>query len=288
MSDKEMFDFDPIPDDDNKNAVDDFFLFDDAPEVNAQQIEDEQSGSDSNNEIFNESSSQKRTSADFEPDMEMILITAQSSMIIEGMKLISQHDFKSKNTSIFSEAIKGVDLYMKILERNPDNFRKTMSMLTTDPDCMDVQKISFNLYKNVYGEFPESDSQKLKSFEIIKERLQNGYNKSLIASSLINIKKYYLLSGSLDTLKIDKSIVLNPDMVKKEMHCYARHINIARELIKSGNFEINKGMKGRELNVFIIKSSQLLDYYYTKIGNAEYAGYYQRLNENFKKYFIVR
>ncbi len=71
-----MFDFDPIPDDDNKNAVDDFFLFDDAPEVNAQQIEDEQSGSDSNNEIFNESASQKRTSADFEPDMEMILITA--------------------------------------------------------------------------------------------------------------------------------------------------------------------------------------------------------------------
>lgn len=288
MTDKEMFDFDPIPDDDKKNAIDDFFLFDDAPEINEQQVADEQAQTDSENETFAGSVSQKRTSADFEPDMELILITAQSSMIIEGMKLISQHDFKSKNTSIFSEAIKGVELYMKILERNPENFRKTMSMLSTDPDCMDVQKISFNLYKNVYGELPESDSQKLKSFEIIKERLQNGYNKSLIASSLINIKKYYLLSGTLDTVKIDKSLNLNPDVIKKEMNCYARHINIARELIKSGNFEINKGMKGRELNVFIIKSSQLLDYYYTKIGNAEYAGYYQRLNENFKKYFIVR
>lgn len=283
-----MFDFDPIPEDDKKNTVDDFFLFDDAPEINEQQVADEQAHTASEDELFAGNTSQKRTSADFEPDMEMILITAQSSMIIEGMKLISQHDFKSKNTTIFSEAIKGVDLYMKILERNPENFRKTMSMLSTDPDCMDVQKISFNLYKNVYGELPESDSQKLKSFEIIKERLQNGYNKSLIASSLINIKKYYLLSGSLDTIKIDKSLNLNPDVIKKEMNCYARHINIARELIKSGNFEINKGMKGRELNVFIIKSSQLLDYYYTKIGNAEYAGYYQRLNENFKKYFIVR
>jgi len=288
MTDKEMFDFDPIPDDDKKNAIDDFFLFDDAPEINEQQVADEQAQADSGDETFTGNVSQKRTSADFEPDMELILITAQSSMIIEGMKLISQHDFKSKNTSIFSEAIKGVELYMKILERNPENFRKTMSMLSTDPDCMDVQKISFNLYKNVYGELPESDSQKLKSFEIIKERLQNGYNKSLIASSLINIKKYYLLSGSLDTIKIDKSLNLNPDVIKKEMNCYARHINIARELIKSGNFEINKGMKGRELNVFIIKSSQLLDYYYTKIGNTEYAGYYQRLNENFKKYFIVR
>lgn len=283
-----MFDFDPIPDEDKKNSVDDFFLFDDAPEINDQQIADEQTHTGPETEILTGNISQKRTSADFEPDMELILITAQSSMIIEGMKLISQHDFKSKNTSIFSEAIKGVDLYMKILERNPENFRKTMSMLSTDPDCMDVQKISFNLYKNVYGELPESDSQKLKSFEIIRERLQNGYNKSLIASSLINIKKYYLLSGTLDTIKIDKSLSLNPDVIKKEMHCYARHINIARELIKSGNFEINKGMKGRELNVFIIKSSQLLDYYYTKIGNAEYAGYYQRLNENFKKYFIIR
>ncbi len=288
MTDKDMFDFDPIPDDDKNNSVDDFFLFDDAPEINDQQVADEKTQAGSETEIFTENISQKRTSADFEPDMELILITAQSSMIIEGMKLISQHDFKSKNTSIFSEAIKGVDLYMKILERNPENFRKTMSMLSTDPDCMDVQKISFNLYKNVYGEIPESDSQKLKSFEIIRERLQNGYNKSLIASSLINIKKYYLLSGTVDTMKIDKSLSLNPDIIKKEMNCYARHINIARELIKSGNFEINKGMKGRELNVFIIKSSQLLDYYYTKIGNAEYAGYYQRLNKNFKKYFIIR
>lgn len=288
MTDKDLFDFDLPPDDKRKNSVDDFFLFDDAPEINDQQIADEQSQQNFNNGEFTDTISQKRTSADFEPDMELILITAQSSMIIEGMKLISQHDFKSKNTSIFSEAIKGVDLYMKILERNPENFRKTMSMLSSDPDCMDVQKITFNLYKNVYGELPDTDSQKLKGFEIIKERLQNGYYKSLIASSLMNIKKYYLLSGSLDTVKIDKALSVNPDVVKKEMICYIRHINIARELIKSGNFEINKGMKGRELNVFIIKSSQLLDYYFTKLGESEHAAFYQRLNENFKKYFIVR
>jgi len=288
MTDKDIFDFDPIPEDNNKNNIDDFFLFDDAPEINEQQIAEEQSQSDIQEDLYEESSSQKRTSADFEPDMELILITAQSSMIIEGMKLISQHDFKSKNTSIFSEAIRGVELYMKILERNPENFRKAMSMLASDQDCMDVQKITFNLYKNVYGEFPDSDSQKLKGFELIRDRLKNGYYKALIASSLINIKKYYLLSGTLDTVKIDKELKTNPDVVKKEMVCYIRHINIARELIKTGNFEINKGMKGRELNVFIIKSSQLLDYYYTKIGDTEKAAFYQRLNDNFKKYFVIR
>ncbi|HOP62943.1 MAG TPA: hypothetical protein PK358_13065 [Spirochaetota bacterium] len=288
MTDKDIFDFDPIPEDKNKNQIDDFFLFDEAPEINDQQVAEEQSQPDIQEDLYEDSSLQKRTSADFEPDMELILITAQSSMIIEGMKLISQHDFKSKNTAIFSEAIRGVELYMKILERNPDNYRKVMSMLASDQDCMDVQKITFNLYKNVYGELPDSDSQKLKGFELIRDRLQNGYYKSLIASSLINIKKYYLLSGTLDTVKIDKELKINPDVIKKEMLCYSRHINIARELIKSGNFEINKGMKGRELNVFIIKSSQLLDYYYTKTGNSEKAAFYLRLNENFKKYFVIR
>jgi len=288
MTDKDIFDFDPIPEDKNKNQIDDFFLFDEAPEINDQQVAEEQSQPDIQEDLYEDSSLQKRTSADFEPDMQLILITAQSSMIIEGMKLISQHDFKSKNTAIFSEAIRGVELYMKILERNPDNYRKVMSMLASDQDCMDVQKITFNLYKNVYGELPDSDSQKLKGFELIRDRLQNGYYKSLIASSLINIKKYYLLSGTLDTVKIDKELKINPDVIKKEMLCYSRHINIARELIKSGNFEINKGMKGRELNVFIIKSSQLLDYYYTKTGNSEKAAFYLRLNENFKKYFVIR
>lgn len=287
MTEKIMFDFDPLPDNEKSNSVDDFFLFDDTPGINDQQIADEQAAKEYSDSI-DLNITPKRTSADFEPDMDLILITAQSSMIIEGMKFISQHDYKSKNTAIFSEAIKGVELYMKILERNPDNFRKIMSALSTDPDCMDVQKITFNLYRNVYGEVPDSDSQKLKGYELIKERLTNGYYKSLIASSLINIKKYYLMSGTLDSIKIDSALSANPDVLKKEMLCYSQHINIARELIKSGNFEINKGMKGRELNIFIIKSSQLLDYYYTKIGDYERAAFFQRLNENFKKYFIVR
>jgi hypothetical protein len=153
---------------------------------------------------------------------------------------------------------------------------------------MDVQKISFNLYKNIYGEFPDSDSQRLKSFEILRDKVQTGYYKSLISSSLINIKKFYLLTGSLDSIKINQMLTSNPDLLKKEIDCYSRHIAIARELIKSGDYEINKGMKGREINVFIIKASQLLSYYFSKIGDTERSNIYQRLNDNFRKYFIMK
>jgi len=288
MPKEDLFEFEPLADEKVKD--DDLFSLDDfssAPEITEKQISLEKENSFPDDEKIH-LKQPKRTSANFEPDMEMILITAQSSMIIEAMKLFSQHDFKSKNTSIFAEAVKGIDLYIKLLQRNPENFHKIMSMLSVDPDCMDVQKISFNLYKNIYGEFPDSDSQRLKSFEILRDKVQTGYYKSLISSSLINIKKFYLLTGSLDSIKINQMLTSNPDILKKEIDCYSRHIAIARELIKSGDYEINKGMKGREINVFIIKASQLLSYYFSKIGDTERSNIYQRLNDNFRKYFIMK
>jgi hypothetical protein len=47
-------------------------------------------------------------------------------------------------------------------------------------------------------------------------------------------------------------------------------------------------MKGKEINVFIIKATELLAFYFSVIGDKERQTYYSRLNENFKKYFIVR
>ena len=41
-------------------------------------------------------SARKRTSNDFEPDMDALLITAQSSLIIEGMKYLTQRNFASQ------------------------------------------------------------------------------------------------------------------------------------------------------------------------------------------------
>lgn len=291
MPDSDKFDFDSLMDDNLPDSIDDFFPLDSEPAVsdNKDSADNPDSSSaESDDTSKTDFSAQKRSSADFSPDMDALLLTAQSSMVVEAMKLISFHDFKSKNMSVFTEAIKGIDLYMKILERNPENFKKLTSILSTDQDCMDVQKITFNLFKNVTGEFPESDSQKLKAFELINERLKNAYNKSLIASSIISIKKYFLLSGSLDPRKVDEEYKNDPAKLKSQMNVYVRNINIGRMMIKSGNYEIVKGMKGKELNVFIVKAAQLLVYYFGMIGETTQQSYYIKVHEHFKKYFIVR
>ncbi|HPS59126.1 MAG TPA: hypothetical protein PK514_13560 [Spirochaetota bacterium] len=274
MTSPDDFDFDPIGDTfDN----DDFFLENEEKNTKPVNPEEEQAPSGG-----------RRSSADFEPDMDLLLISAQTPMIIEGMKLISNHDFRSRNVVIFSEAIKGIELYMKILQRNPGNFRKVSSMMSTDPDFCDLLKITSNLYRNLFDELPSTDSNKLKSFELVKDHLDTALKKSLISSSLVSIKKYFLLTGDPDTLKIDAAVNANPDKTRSEFAGYGRHVNFARELIKSGNFEINKGMKGKEMNVFIVRATMLLIYYYTKTGETQYASYYQRLNDNFKKYFVIR
>ena len=271
--------------DNDFDAFDDDFTFEeDGSKINSRQKNEKTN----NKSTTPETASGKRTSADFSPDMEALLITAQSSMIIEAMKLISANDFKPKNSSIFSEAINGIDLYIKILDRNPNNFRKLMSNLSNDKECEDVLKISFNLFKNVTGENPTSDSQKLKSFELVKEKLKIAHNKAVILSSTATIKQYFLLSGSLDIMKIKNEIEKNPAQLKNQLGIYARHINIGRQLIQSNNSEIAKGMKGKEINVFIIKATELLAFYFSVIGDKERQTYYSRLNENFKKYFIVR
>ena len=281
MSDQDNFNFD----DDFVAFDDDFALFDDD---NAKFDNSQKGDKNSSKSTKIDDSLSKRTSADFSPDMEALLITAQSSMIIEAMKLISVNDFKSKNSSIYSEAINGIDLYIKILDRNPDNFRKLMANLSNDKECMDVQRISFNLFKNVTNEIPTTDTQKLRAFELVKDKLKIAYNKSLVVSSIINIKKYFLLSGSLDMMKINKEIENNGAELKNQLSAFSRHINIGRLLIQSKNEEIAKGMKGKEINVFIVKATELLAYYFSVIGDKERQTYYSRLNENFKKYFIVR
>lgn len=290
MPGPDNFDFDSLMDFDLSDSGDDFFSLDEKTDKNKITKTEDKTGDKVQAENRTEEipASQKRTSADFSPDMDALLLTAQSSMIIEAMKLISQHDFKSKNVSTFSEAIKGVELYIKILERNPENFKKLTAILSTDTDCMDVQRITFNLFRNVSGELPQSDAQKQKAFEMIKEKLLGAYYKSLVSSSIVNIKKYYLLTGSLDTLKIEDELKNNPQNFKNEINIFIRHINIGRHLIKSGNSEIVKGMKGKELNVFIVKASYMLHYYFGRIGDFDQQTLYGRLHDNFKKYFIVK
>jgi hypothetical protein len=59
-------------------------------------------------------------------------------------------------------------------------------------------------------------------------------------------------------------------------------------MVKKGKCEISKGLKGRDINIYIIKTSYLLYFYYTLAGNPDLAEYYGRVHSNYKKYFIIR
>ncbi len=286
MSDFENFEFDLLNNDEISSPDNDFLTIDET-ELTTESDNANTTITDSKDDT-EAKISRKRSSADFSPDMDLLLLTAQSSMILEGMNLILKHDFKSSNLSTFSEAIKGVDLHLKILQRNPENYKKLSVMLSKDRDCMEVQNITFNLYKNLYDEPPETESQKQRAFELIRDTLYNGYSKSLVSLALIEIKRFYLMTGDPDFAKIDEVIQTRKDKGASYFFKLEKHVNIARNLLKTGNFEINKGMKGREINIFIVKASQILFYYFSKTNYNDKANFYNKLYENFKKYFIVK
>ena len=288
------FDFGPIMEDDEtlKDFTvddDDLFSFDAPENVDSQVIPDDTLNDYRDDDIVEEKEvHKKRSSEDFSPDMDALLLTAQSPMIVEGMKYLTLKDFSSKRHHIFLEAVKGVDLYLKIIERNPGNYRKLLRTLSSDIDCMEVEKITSNLYKNKYGEPSDSVDKKLRAFEMLREKLKNAYDKTLISSSMVGIKKYFLLSGSLDQEKVSHLIKENNAEFKSEVAKLDHNIRLAMEILKQPDCEIAKGMKGKDINIFIIKGSQMLYYFYMLTGKKDAAEYFRRINANYKKYFVIR
>lgn len=230
----------------------------------------------------------QRCSNDFKPDMDALLITAQSSMIIEGTKRLSETDYSSKTMQVYAEAIKGVDLYIKIIQRNPNSYRKLTGIIRADIDCAEVERIAFSIYKSKHHGLPEDDAERLKAYEYFRERLKNGYKKALIANSISQIKQYFLLSGGLDTEKVSGLLTRNDPAFKNDIAKLNQNIQIAIELIEKGEGEIQRGLRGRDTNTYIIKTSQLLYYYYNTVGETQTAEYYKRQYINFKKYNIIK
>ena len=229
-----------------------------------------------------------RSSRDFEPDMDAVLITAQSSMIIEGMKSMTTGQYTSRDLPTYTEAIKGIELYITILARNPNSYHKLSHIISEDIDCREVERLAFQLYKNKHGEEPGTDAHKMMAYELFRDRLKNAYYKSLISATMVGMKKYFLLSGGLDEEKVREMTLRQDNSLKIDIAKISQQINIALKLLKQGNAEINRGMKGRDMNMFIIKASQILQHYYMVLGKKDNAIHFQRIHENYKNYFIVR
>ncbi len=230
----------------------------------------------------------KRTSEDFQPDMDALVITAQSPLIIEGMKCLQMKDFTANTLHLYSEAMKGAEVFIKILERNPNNYYKLSPIIKSDSDCKEIETVAFGLYRAKHHEMPESDTHILKAYEMLRNRLKIGYNKALISTSMLSIKKYFHLSGTLDQEKISSMVLNNNKELKSDVIKFIQHLNIAVQLMKIGDYEITKGLRGRDINTFVIRTSQLLAYYYLAVGDTDAQDYYRRMHENYKKYFIIR
>ena len=230
----------------------------------------------------------KRSSEDFEPDMDALLITAQSPLITEGLRYLTIKDFSANTLQIYSEAVKGVELFIKILERNPNNYYKLEKIFSTDIDCKEIEAIALKLYKIKHHSNPQEAHQILKAYEMLRNRLMIGYNKALVNSSIGNIKKYFFLSGDLDKKKMIDFIKNNNNEILEDFTKFSQHLNIAIQLIRIGDFEISKGLRGRDINAFVIRASNFLTFYSSSTGDAKKEEYYRRMHENYKKYFITK
>jgi hypothetical protein len=229
----------------------------------------------------------KRSSEDFEPDMDALFIGAQSPFIAEGLKYLTVKDFSSATYDIYAEAIKGVEVFMKILDRNPNNYFKLSKVINSDPDCKEIETVAFKLFRAKHKGLPESDKQIYEAYEMLRNRLRIGYNKAKVSASMVDLKKYYLLSGMIDKVKIDDLIAKNDKEFKLDMVNYCQNVSIATQLIKIGDYEISKGLKGKDMNTYLIKSSRLLMYYFHDTGDAKSEDHYRRIFENYKKYILT-
>ncbi len=230
----------------------------------------------------------KRSSKDFNPDMDALLLTAQSPMILEGMQQYTQGNFSSTNHSVYLEALNGISLYIKILGRNPNNYNKLKSLIDSDTDCKEVEKIAFGLYQKKNGSAPGTDQEKITAFELFESLFKEAVNKSSISNSMRILKKYLLLSGSIDEIRVKDLLMKGNREFIADVNNLIQHVNLALEMQKKGRYEIAKGLKGRDLNIFVIKASYLLYLYSNLSGNDKMADYYARVHNNFKKYFIIR
>ncbi len=186
----------------------------------------------------------KRSSKDFNPDMDALLLTAQSSMIIEGMKNYTQSNFSSATLPVYMEALKGVALYTKILDRNPNNYNKLKELIDSDIDCREVESTAFNMYKMMHSVEPDSYQEKLAAFEKFELLFREAVNKASVSNSMRLLKKYLLMSGSLDEVRVRNLFKANNAEFALDIQNFIQHIKMAHEMVKTGKCEYLEGPQG--------------------------------------------
>ena len=161
-------------------------------------------------------------------------------------------------------------------------------MIDLDPDCQQVENFAFDLFLKSSGSIPVTDKEKIRAFELFRRLLLIAKNKSSINKTRKLLKKYSLISGGLDTEKIYNTLQSTDSKDKNDFSLIQTLLKVALKIMKTGDFIISKGMKGKELNIFIIEASELLALYCKLQNNSPAAEYYNKINHHYKKYFMMQ
>lgn len=271
----------------DKDKADPEFLFDDQTTHEDPDFDSLFGDTPPQNKTENDKSN-RRSAKDFQPDMDALLLSAQSSMIVEGLKCLTECNFSTAKISIYSEAIKGIELCIKIIQRHPESYRKLSTIINTDIECKEVEKTAFDLYEEARHSPPETDEDRLAAYQYLRQKMIIAYRKSLVSRSISGLKKYSLLSGGLNSEKLDTLISSNDPGLQKDVAEFSYTLKIAIDLANKGEAEIKRILRGKDTNNYIVNASELLYYYYSVIRDYKNTEYYKRLYNNYTRYQIIK
>jgi hypothetical protein len=231
----------------------------------------------------------KRTSKDFNPDMDAIVLTAQSPMITESISYLSKGDYSQKALGIYKEGQIGIAVYIKIIDRNPENYKKLQNVINSDKDCQEVENRAFTLFAKKHGHPPVDNREKIVGFEMLNTVIKNALSKAMLQLDMDSLRPFLTLHGTINA----EAIRQNFTRANKKLEAIAKtlpaSISIAKKILESGSFATANASKEKmRFSTFILTATLFLYNYYSLKGNLDAAKTYLRMHETHKKYWIIR
>jgi hypothetical protein len=234
------------------------------------------------NEI--DSSQKRRSSKDFNPDMDTLVISAHATFVIEALSLFSKGDFSEKSIAIYSEAQSCMGVLIKILERSPSNNYKLQILFNADAECMEIEKTAFGLFQKKNKVLPKDNGEKILAFQMMQGLFRNGLIRARIAQDIELLRQFCFSRG-----------IINPDLVirtlNNENNQCAIIVKSLQQTLPQTIHIVNKGIyitsdttKEKKTYIsFIINSSLFLFHFFNETGAIEECTKYLRIHDTYQK-----
>jgi hypothetical protein len=234
-------------------------------------------------------SGKKRTSKDFNPDMDAIVLTAQSPMITESILHLSRGDYSQKALGIYKEGQIGIAVYIKILDRNPENYKKLQEVILSDHDCQEVENRAFSLFSKKNGHPPIDNREKIVAFEMLNMIIKNALSKAMLQLDMDSLRPFLTLHGTINANTIKQTFDRSYAKIEKIAVSLPSSLSIAKKILETGSFTaVNASKEKVKFSSFIMTATLFLYHFYSLKGNLDAAKTYLRMHETHKKYWVSR